>query len=66
MNDEAVITDPLISVASAARRIGISPAAAYARIERTGELHPRISQVHRVGARLLVSEYEVEEIEHRR
>lgn len=59
-------TDPLISVSDAARRIGLTPEAAHKRIQRTGELHPRVTRILRDRGRLYVSEYEVEDIEDRR
>ena len=65
MSDTRIETDPLISVAEAARRIGLTPSAAHKRIQRTGELHPRITRIHRIGARQYVSEFEVEDIEDR-
>ena len=65
MSEHMVETDPLISVAEAARRLGLTPAAAHKRIERTGDLHPRITRIHRIGTRRYVSEFEVEDIEDR-
>lgn len=58
-------TDPLIPLSEAARRLGLTPSAAHKRVLRTGELHPRVTRVHRIGTRLYVSEFEIEDIVNR-
>lgn len=55
------MTNQVISVAEAARQLGLTPIAAYKRIERTGRLHPMISTVIQDGRRLYVSRFEVED-----